>query len=340
MKSVKERLQQTKESNIQIIPKINQIDSYLRRNPHIVDPLPGLRLYKNKSKNIKVTKYAYCTIMFMSESYTPSVLALGSSLGQNNCKYNKICIVQDKSYKKDNGDIINGISYKTIKDLLKVYDFVYGCDLLWIDNYQPPQNHFTSRKFYENIKYYVTKVNILALHQYSKILYLDGSTYANKNLDSIFNQFSKSSFVNDQEFEESNMGIKGGFFLYEPKIEYFRKSIFLIKNYMNIFQNLYFCRGVDEVVLFYSIYPNWSDKKIQRSFACDGNTINKNKQCSLTYFQMYKPFRPINHFNQNLIKRIYQNYSDWDNIVNNLIQLNPNLKIYFDPIQQFRQIFK
>jgi hypothetical protein len=330
-----QRYQFTHDSHKMIMERMPLIENDFKKKKNSI-LLPTFRTYSNPYRNVKETSFAYVTILFLGEKYIPSALTLAMSLRNAKVEQNIICMVQDKSY-KFGGKVYGGVSQEGIQQLLKIFDVVIGCDLLEIENYQPPSNHFTKNSHYQNIHFYVTKLNVLGITNYKKIFYMDASSIVHTNIDSVFSKYDKSSFFEDEEYIFSKVGLRGTFFLLVPSITFFQKAIYLIQNYNIYFKNLYFCRGVDEVILFYSIYPNWSKKYLDLDWMCDGNTTEpKRKKCDIIYFQILKPFEPITNQPQHIVQRYYQNYQIWDDIVKILLIQFPQFKDYFKHISHFR----
>ncbi len=329
MSNFYEKKRLTIDSDKIIIERLKKINRNEIENTNI----PRLRIYKNPYKKVELTEYAYVTIIFINEKYVPSLFTLGESLKRTNTKNNLVCLIQDKSYKLEDGTIIQGLSDKIKKDLFKIYDYVIGIDLLYIEDYKPPKNHFTERPSYKNIKFYITKLNVLGLIQYKKIIFLDASSIVKSNLDDMFKKYDKSVFCNDYEYKETNVGLKGSVYIYKPNIYYFKKSIYLINNYNQIFGDLFFIRGIDEILLYYTIYPEWSNNLLENNLSC---SATKKKNCDnykIIYYQNIKPFiEPRDKIEMDIIKNHYKNYNEWDKIMNIVIENNPTLKIYFDSI--------
>jgi predicted phage tail protein len=125
-------------------------------------------------------------------------LALAMSLRLYKTSSKLVCLVQDKSYINSyNGKKIMGISQKVINDLLLLFDEVIGVDLLGVNNYVIPTDHFTNSSTYENIFYYCTKLVVVGLTQFDKIIYLDASTIIQKNIDYIL-------ICNEKEINNTN----------------------------------------------------------------------------------------------------------------------------------------
>lgn len=322
------------ENNIKYNDIAKNIDNDIINN-NVKYNEPKYRYYKEKENK---TKYAYSTIVIIDEKYIPSALSLAYSLKKNNSKNDIIIFIQDNPYYiyDDEGNIVNvfeGISYKTIEDLKKIYDEVIGFDLFKIDDYKPNQEHFTSNKHYSNISYYVSKLIILSYQKYEKIFYMDSSVIINKNIDYIFKQYDKSTFIHDEEWVKYNVGLRGTFFLYVPKKHYYYKTLFLIKNFKKYFTDDVHLRGIDEFILYYTIYPNWSENLLSPKFGCS-EFIKKKLDCDLYYYQINKPFLK----NDKKKNNNYKKYEYWDKNVNLLLKEYPDFKKYYEHIKNFRKV--
>ena len=101
--------------------------------------------------------------------------------------------------------------------------------------------------------------------------------------------------------------------------------------YLKIFNDLPFIRTIDEVLIYFTIYPRWSKKLIKKWTSCP--EYDKEKDCSIYKYQIFKPFR------KNLNKEPkYQKYSEWDNLVKDLLNNYPIFKPYFIHIKNFRNV--
>ncbi len=333
----------TYESHEKIKDYIINIDNETRKLEDNKLIKPNFRIYKSKIYNNPNKKYAYVTSVFINESYIPSALVLGKNIKMLNHKYPSVCMVQDKSYKieKEQGRIeyFNGVSYKCISDLLELYDYVIGVDLIKVKNYIPSPYHFTNNVNYSNILYYATKGQVLGLNMFEKVMYLDASSYLENNIDIVFKTFDKSAFLGDREFEKTNVGIHGAFFMVTPNKYYYHKHMMFVSNYEKYFSNLYFIRGVDEIFIYYSVYPNWSNKNFDRNFACRKNKKRALKDCDIYHFQFDKPFRKSDKDKNPMesIKKHYIYYDDWDKIVKILLKSHPEFAFYFNHIKGFRK---
>lgn len=338
MVDIEKIYEDTKKSHLKIKEKILKLDQDI---DSMSINTPSLRMYPNHRRGVPLNpkRYAYCSCIFLNDSYMPSVLTLGMSMRLMKVRYPLVVLIQDKPYKSKDGKIYEGVSKKNIEDLMYVYDYVVGCDLLEIKGYQKPMDgHFTARDHYSNIRFYVTKLNVLGLTLFDKVFFLDSSTILNENIDWIFDKYQKSTFIDDGEYQFSEVGLRGAFCLVRPNMHYFKKCIYLIQNYQKIFGNLYFMRGVDEVIFYYSIYPHWSKNLLGEDLICSSNQIDFDKEnCPIIYYQVFKPFKPILNMNPNIVKKLYKNYMIWDKIVKELLEKYPTLEVYYQSIRDFRE---
>ncbi len=332
----------THESFLKIKNEMNKLDKDVKKINSNQLIKPNFRVYKSKLYNNHNTKYAYVTSVFINESYIPSALVLGKNIKMLKHKYPSVCMVQDKSYKveKEHGSIeyFQGVSYKCIEDLLELYDYVIGVDLLKVHNYSPSPYHFTNSSNYSNILYYVTKGQVLGLNMFEKVMYLDASSYLENNIDSVFTDYKNSTFLGDKEFKVTEVGIHGAFFLVTPNKYYYHKHMLFVKDYTKYFSDLYFMRGIDEVLIYFSVYPNWSITHFDTHFACRKNKKKAFEDCDIYHFQFDKPFRKEKDNNpMESIKKHYIYYDDWDKIVKILLKSHPQFKFYFNHIKGFRE---
>ena len=123
-----------------------------------------------------------------------------------------------------------------------------------------------------------------------------------------------------------------------PNIYQYNKGLLFIKNYRKYFQDNYFMRGVDEIIIYYAVYPNWSTELLDDDFGCNGNSIRKFKNnCDIYYYQKNKPFRSLIDVKNEDKKILYHNYKMWDNVVIIVIDKYPQFKKYFSDIKKFRK---
>lgn len=333
-----EKIELTKESMKHILPTMNNLNRKME-SAYKDDPSafiqPSFRYYVangQTKEDIYSKKNAFITSMFISGDYIPSALILGYSLKKNHTKYPIICMVQDKPYIEDGKVLFEGVKREGIDDLLEIFDMVVGVDLLKIQDYKPnpKYKHFTNAKGYQNILYYATKGQILALTEFDRLFYLDASNYVGHNIDFIFDEYKGSTFQYNIEFKLTKLGYRGAHFLVHPNIVSYYKLLLLIKHYHRFFKDFYYVRGVDELVIYFAVYPQWANLKIRSNFSCAKNK----KNCDIRYFQMYKPFRPLPETHQHIKSQVFE---EWDQIAKEMIQKHPHLRKYYEKISTFRE---
>jgi alpha-N-acetylglucosamine transferase len=325
----------SKESIIKIKSIIEKVDKLIHRLPTSKLIRPEFKKFKSKnfkSKNFKKTKLAYVTMVFGTEVYIPACLALAHCLDTHKHKYNKVCLVQYKpTYKMIDGKktYFSGISKQTIHDLLKVYDIVYGIKLLQVES-SAPNNHFSKAiKHYKNISIYPTKCQIFGLLDYDRIIYIDSSTIVNKNIDYMFKNYTGNTFLLDKEYTTTKMGLAAGIFIFSPSAFFYTKMYYILHNYNKLFKNLDFCRGTDELIIYFTVYPTWSTKLIKLWTSCPEKF--KEHKCPFYKYQLFKPFK------KNVNKAWGEHpYDEWDKVVKNLLKTYPKFKTYFSHIKEFR----
>ena len=160
---------------------------------------------------------------------------------------------------------------------------------------------------------------------------MDASTVAYANLDFMFKEYDKNSFLWDSSVNKTDMGIHGAVFLIEPNIRIYNKSLYLIYNYEKVFCDLYFKRGIDETILYFSVYPHWSKKLIKPWTRCTENY--KFKKCPIYHYQICKPFKKLPNNIENQDK---YTFTIWDKFAKEFITKYPEMKKYFIHINSFR----
>ena len=321
-------------NNIKYSERINKLEQeYINLNTDYEKPI--YRYYKEKKNK---TKYCYTTVLMIDENYVPSTLGLVHSIKKHGAIYDTVLFVQDVPYyQKDiNGNIINilpGISINTIEDLKKEFDEVIGFDLIQINGYKPQRDHFTNNSHYHNINYYVSKLIILSYTDYEKMFYIDSSALFNNNIDFIFDKYNESAFIIDYEWLNTNIGLRGTLYLYVPKKHYFTKAMYLINNFKQYFDDEYHSRGIDELILYYTIFPNWSKELLPGNLGCYEFKYKK-ENCNIYYYQINKPFKNNTVSNGNDPRK----YEYWDKNIDDLLKKRPEYKKYYVHIPVFRDI--
>lgn len=324
----------------EIYPFMKKLDKTVNELPYNRLKKPNFRVYRKN--NFKKTDFAYVSMVFGGETYIPALFTLAHSLRKNGCKENIVCLVQDRdSQKTIDGEkrIFKAVSKNTINDLLDIYDVVYGMDLLHVslNRKDLPDDHFTKKlEHYKNISIYATKLQVFGLTDYKKIFYLDSSDVAIKNLDIGFKKHKGNSFIIDKYYYQTKMGVHGGFFIIKPSLKFYTKALFLIKNYVLIFDTLHFTRGLDEIIIYFTVYPHWDSLLINKIKKCSSELISE-ETCYVYHHQIYKPFKPIDPSN-NTRNKSEITFKNWDKYTKDLIIKYPHLSKYFSHIKDFRNV--
>jgi len=137
-------------------------------------------------------------------------------------------------------------------------------------------------------------------------------------------------------------------YLFIPKTYYIEKSLYLLNNFFNIFEKFdHTIRMPDEDLLFYTVYPNWSEKQInvedikynfERLPNIDKIYINRveNRQYEFNIFVRIKPFMYSYNNNNTMFTANHSCYDLWDNAIKKILTNYPQLHKYVDFIKTFR----
>lgn len=117
-------------------------------------------------------KYSYVTMLILGDGYLPGALTVGYSIIKMGSKIDRTIIITDD------------VSENARQLLRKVYNKII------VVPYIEPIEGITKKVLTERYPHYAktfTKLNILNLVEYEKVLYLDADSLVIKNFDSIFN---------------------------------------------------------------------------------------------------------------------------------------------------------
>ena len=317
------------------ILKINQhITNYIKTNN--ISP-PILRSYE--SPNFKKTTKGIATILFLDEAYLPAILTMGYSYKKYNDfkNYNLICLVQDKK-QTFNNITYPGVSEESINKILQIYDIVYGIELL--TNYNPPKDSsFYKKDNHKNISFYLTKCQIFKLVNYDQILYLDSTSLIQQNIDYMFEKYNDYSYSNNREMYITNSVTiipPGNIYIYKPSLFYYIKSLYLIQHFDYTFKKKQHIMGIDEIILYYTIYNNWSiDNYIISKTWANKFRFKKFDICTEPYNCSIYQYGTNSPFKQN---RYLHQFINWDIMTNELLQKYPEFIKYYKHIKKFRNV--
>ena len=346
--SYDDEVKKTNISHIKIKDKmINLDDKYKNKNKD--NNKKYFRYLKNTNINNK-TKNCFVTMIILSNSYMPALLNTGYSLKNIvRTKYNTVCLVQDRPHyeKDDNGKNFikfQGLSSENIEDIKKIYDVVIGIDLLKINISKQSTKYYIN---YQNIIYYCTRNLILGLTEYTKMIYLDASTYLTNNIDKMFDEYNVSTYKIGFLTYKLKRGLVGNFIFIKNEPHFLVKSLYLISNYSKFFNdNFNSLFTYDEDIMYYSIYPHWNNIVINDDIFFNlivhpnfQKDISDKNKYSVMLNARLKPFRyPL--IKDNRERSFYTNngfnYKYWDENVNKLIEEYQEFKKYFEYIKTYR----
>ena len=296
------------------------------------------RILKKPDKHNK-TKFAFATIIILSNTYISSILALGYMMKHvNKTKYNLICFVQDKPHYEDEVLKFPGLSSEEINDIGKFYDCIVGIDLLKIKTDRKLTMHYT------NARYFATKLLCFGFTYYSKILYYDASTVIQTNIDYYMTKYNENKYYNTNN-EDLQRGMVGNIYMFIPKTYYINKAVYLLENYIDIFAKQYKYYLPDEDLLYYTVYPNWSKNQIDcneiaSNYISDRypyiKTLKEPIKYNFNLLVIEKPFMYSLNPNSTLFNSNQTCYKSWDEAVAGAILKYPELDKYFEFIKTFR----
>ena len=329
------------ESHNKLKNKIKEIDDKFLKQKNKVDLT---KYYRYLQKTNVLTDYAYSTTIFLDNKYMPGILNWGFNL-KNVIKtpYNLICLVQDRPYYEiDNSGNsfmkFPGLNENEINDIKKIFDVVIGIDVL---SNKSNNNVLENRIEYKHIFYYCTKFLCLGLTDYKKIIYIDSSAFINLSIDTIFDEIKQSTYYNIFLRKNSLRGLVSNYYLFIPQDYYLEKGLFIIQNYLSLFDNYINTFSFDEDIIYYTIYPHWGTKLLDDlSYYPTYVNIQHNINTNYHIFSnmRHKPFRfsLIDKENRFLFNNSFIIYNNWDLVVKKLLISYPELSKYFQFIKTYR----
>jgi hypothetical protein len=347
--SLKERLKICNEQFEKTSKQIIELDNKFKNNESNIDTSKYYRYLKTKNN---VTKNAYVTIIFCDSKYISSILVTGYYLKHIiKTKYDIVCLVQDRPYYEK--DIVNntylkfnGLSQTEIEDIKKIYDVVIGIDLFRVNVNKKTSWNLIPR--YLKLPYYTTKLLVLGLTQYSKLIYYDASSIIIKNIDFLFDKYNKSTYRISFDHTELKRGLIGNFYLFTPKKYYLEKGVYINDKYLDIVGEGISCFNKDEDLIFYTVYPHWNNERLDEGlFKTNYFRLPyiKIKQLNYDYYvELYMGIKPFFYPNGENVKErdMYNNnnycYYNWDIGAKELLEKYKSFNKYFEYIKTFRYV--
>ena len=255
--------------------------------------------------------------------------------------------MQDNPYyeidKKGNKVLkFEGLTKTEIEDIKKIYDVVIGIDIL--HNKATKNYHHHSK----NISYFSTKILVLGVTLYKKLIYFDSSTIFLKNVDYYFSKYKNPTYRNVSHKNYLKRGLTSNIFLFEPKKYYIPKGLYILENYNNYFLNFIVFK-IDENIIYYTIFPDWNDKckldnntmiesyyfYLYRNIDMDIKKNNYEVQLNMGYKPFLYPYdKEIK--NKDKFSLNFNIYNIWDNVSKKMLQKFKEFDKYFEHIKTYR----
>ena len=325
---------------------MKKLDKIFKKKYSNFDTTEYFTILKDKQHK---TEFAYSTSIYIDNHSLSLVLNLAYSIKYHSkSKYDLICFVQDKPYyEKDylNNTYkkIDGLSHSDIEIIKELFDVVISVSLQKIST---KKNSKWNKIFYHII---YDSLYPYCYSEYKKILFLTNASIVNKNIDFLFDKYDKSTYALDYPTRDYKGGLFYNIILYIPQKYYLKKFEYIMKNYEIIFKNLFFMIPKMANIIYYTFFPNWSEKKF------DLNLINYNFQ-RLPYINInidfyndfyidyyYTPYVPNNFYNMYMDMRERSkynlnnmNFEKWDLMVSRLLEQFPKYYKFFDFIKTYR----
>ena len=235
---------------------------------------------------------------------------------KNEMKYAEMIVVLYKSLKTKYKFIV--LCPENLKNKTKEFLIKYGLILHYIDiietDYKVKWKRY--QKEYENwIHLCLTKLSVLTLTKYKKVLFLDSDMLARKNIDNIFDKPTPSGILTAVDFPDNKLipqdilhqslnahdgyGISGSFMLLKPSKRKYNEAVKNINKYLEIAKKIN--PGLDEIA-FSLLYENeWNS--LSYLYSTKAYTPKLLKDAILIHYVAGKPFEKKN--------AIYDDVKEW-----------------------------
>lgn len=312
---------------------IEKLDELFKEKYNDIDITNYFKVLKSKKKK---TRYAYA-MKSLNNNDLGALLNTYFSLKYTNPEYDIICFIQKSNYyEKDYLDNIylkfEVLSDENIKILKHLFDSIILTNIIKfqdIDNMQSIHYDF----FY-----------IPGYTDYEKILLIEHSCIVNENIDFLFENYDKSTYSMTKSHRTYSGGLLPSITLINTNKYYIKKSEYLCENYFIIFNKLYFFSPKHSNILYYTIFPKWTEKPF------DTNIVNfmwlYYPNIDIKYIDKYKYY--VEYYNV-LMQAPYffkleeskfqlnkRNYIKWDENVKKILKQYPEYEIFFGYIRTYR----
>ena len=322
------------ESHKKVSLFFKNLDKIYKKKYNDIDITPFFNIIKNKHNK---TKYAYL-IKITDNQDMAAIINLYFSLKYTNTQYDIICFVNNEDYYES--DYLNNVYIKckkifpkNLEIIEKLFDVVISTNLY----------------SFGKLKYNYDFFDIYGYIIYEKILIIDNTCIINKNIDFLFTKYKNSTYANANSHKKYIGGFYQSILLINTSQYYIAKVSYLLKYYDLIFKDLYFCIPKMSNLVYYLIYPNWTNESFDLDIKIHflkvpyinmGYTFPNNYYIECYYSQ--NPFTNsiINFFDtfeESKFQGNKSNYENWDKNVKKILNEHPEYKIFFEYIKTYRE---
>ena len=326
------------------------------------------KLYKKKYKNSNIqidykilkdkpnkTKYAY-VLRLINNIDMPCILNLYYNLKYINSKYDIVCFILDEDLY--DSDSLNNkylkytkINDKYMKIILELFDVVISScpikicitDMVnYVDRVIYTRNNFflINDLFFSFKDYFYDK--------YEKIIFLSHNVFINKNIDFLFDKYNKSVSSMDDNHYTITHSLTFTLLLIIPQKYYIEKFKYISQNMNDIFKSIFITAGLENMILYYTIFPNWNDKHFDKDIVNYNYKRLPNIDMNLSekyftdyYVDHFFAYNPtgFNGYNNNRSKFNLNDFifEKWDKNVDRILKENPKYNYIFQYIQTYRE---
>ena len=312
-----------------------KLDEFYKEKYNDIDITNYFKVLKNKKKK---TKYAYAIKSFDNNEIGP-LLNTFFSLKYTNPEYDIICFIHDSNYyEKDYLDNIylkyEALTDENIKIIKHLFDSVISTN---ISKFENTDNSNNSNIYYDF--FYIPGYT-----DYEKILLIEHSCIVNENIDFLFGKYDKSTYSMTNSHRTYSGGLLPSITLINTNKYYIKKAQYLCDNYFIIFNKLYFFIPKHSNILYYTIFPKWTEEPFDENIVnfmwvyypnIDIKYIDKYKY----YVEYYSTIMQAPYFfklEESKFQLNKKQYIKWDENVKKILKQYPEYEIFFSYIRTYR----
>lgn len=195
-----------------------------------------------KRHGVPSNEYATATVIFGGLKYIPSCLVLADGL-KDFSTYDRVLMVEEGM-----------LSSSMIDALLQYYSTIYEIPLIGRGIEAGNTKHAQCGK-YQDLGLYSSKISVVNLLDYEKVLFLDATNLIFPGYDSLFSLPAPAAPMVPSAIE-----FRGYFFLVKPSSNLYKRLKYLTAYYNELFiaEQQYYDGGPDEVLLRGLFYNEWN----------------------------------------------------------------------------------